>query len=174
MRSNRVSLIFAGVMLTLGSASSSAQDMTPQEKDKAAAAEADKAKAMMLPPAVVVVPPAKGSGSVAGPKDPAPQFAVPLAPLKIDPAMSLPPSAATMPALGSSTLRIPFRATTAALSAVGRGHEVALAPFTPVRVHTAAVGAVGRGPAPAAAPFTPVTVRTAPLGAIGRPSGDKS
>ena len=161
-------------MLTLGSASSFAQDMTPQEKDKAAAAEADKAKALMLPPAVLVIPPAKGSGTVADPKDPALPIAVPLVPLQIDPATSLPASAATMPPSGGAVLRIPFRATTAALSAVGRGHEVAVAPFTPVRIHTAAIGAVGRGPAPEAAPFTPVSVRTAPLGAVGRPSGDKS
>jgi len=116
--------------------------------------------------------PAKSSPSTTSSDSPATIIAPPTLPTLKTPLLVTKPLPLARPiAPATGTLTIPYRTTTDRLGAVGSGHEVAIATFSPVRIRTSGLGAVGTGAAAIPPPFSPIRVRTAPLGAIGRPPG---
>jgi hypothetical protein len=168
-RTDRISLWLAATLLVAPAICSAAtRDQSEDAQQQAEAGKATQPADAKLQPVTSV--PVKTPLAVVAPLAPASPGIRPTNPLALPPRYKAPAPASTGNASAvGPTLMLPFRTTTAALSAVGRGHDVAAAPpFTPIRVRTAAVGAIGRGPAPAIAPFPPVRVGTAPLGAVGR------
>jgi len=155
----RLALSLASALSVAWPASALAQD----SKTDPAASEAVK-PGTKLPP--------KSDPSTTSGSSPATVIAPPTMPTLKTPLLVTKPLPLARPiVLGPATLTLPYRTTTARLGAVGSGHEVAIATFSPVRIRTSGLGAIGTGALATAAPFSPIRVRTAPMGAIGRPTG---